>query len=60
MKRVIAALIVGLAVGYKMGYGDGTDGRSSIVARTVDRFGASKIKTAEREREKKMQDASKP
>jgi hypothetical protein len=60
MKRLILALIVGVALGYRWGYREGTDGKPSIVARTLDRFGTSKLKDAQDAREKRVQDASRP
>jgi len=60
MKRVLLALIVGVALGYNWGYGEGTNGRPSIVARTLDVFGTSKVKEAQEARERRVQDASKP
>jgi hypothetical protein len=60
MKRVIVALLVGLAAGYRIGYGDGNDGRPSIVQRTLDRFGTSKVKSAQDTREQRVEQASKP
>jgi hypothetical protein len=57
---MIAALIAGLALGYSWGYGEGTRGMPSIAARTLDRFGASKMKTAQNNRDKSIQDASRP
>jgi hypothetical protein len=60
MKRVILALLVGLAMGYGWGYGDGNDGKPTIVARTLDRFGTSKIKAAQDAREKRVDEASRP
>ena len=60
MKRLILALIVGVALGYHWGYGEGTDGKPSIAARTLDRFGTSKMKDAQESREKRVQDASRP
>lgn len=60
MKRVIVALIIGVSVGYKWGFGDGTDGRPSIVQRTLDKFGTSKIKAAQEARDKRVEEASRP
>jgi hypothetical protein len=60
MKRFVVALIVGLIMGYTWGYGEGSDGKPSIVARTLDRFGTSKVKAAQEAREKRVEDASKP
>lgn len=60
MKRFTLALIVGLIVGYSWGYGEGSDGKPSIVARTLDRFGSSKIKAAQEAREKRVEEAGKP
>jgi hypothetical protein len=60
MKRVILALIIGVAVGYKWGFGEGTDGRPSIVERTLDRFGTSKVKAAQETRQRRVDEASRP
>jgi hypothetical protein len=60
MKRVIVALIIGIAFGYKWGFGDGSDGRPSIVERTLDKFGTSKVKEAQEARQKRVDEASKP
>jgi hypothetical protein len=60
MKRVILALIIGVAVGYKWGYGEGTDGQPSVVERTLDRFGTSKVKAAQEARQRRVDEASKP
>ena len=60
MKRVILALIIGVAMGYRWGYSEGTGGRPSVVTRTLDRFGTSKVKAAQEAQEKRVQDASKP
>ncbi len=60
MKRLVIALIVGLAMGYHWGYGDGTGGRGSIVTRTMDRFGSSKIRAAREQNDRRIDDASKP
>jgi hypothetical protein len=60
MKRLILALIVGLALGYNWGYGEGTARKPSIVARTLDRFGSSKLKDAQEAQERRVQDAGKP
>ena len=60
MKRVIVALIVGVAVGYNWGFGDGTDGRPSIVERTLDKFGTSKVRAAQEARQKRVDEAIKP
>jgi hypothetical protein len=60
MVRVIVALLIGLTLGYKMGYGDGEAGKPTVVARTLDKFGTSKVKAAQEAQEKRVQDASKP
>jgi hypothetical protein len=60
MKKVLVAVILGVAAGYHWGYGEGVAGQPSIVARTLDRFGTSKIKAANRAREERIQEASKP
>jgi hypothetical protein len=59
MKRVIVALIIGAAMGYHWGYDEGSDGKPSIVARTLDRFGTSKIKAAQEEHERRIQEVTK-
>ena len=38
MRRAIAALIVGLALGYHWGYGDGNDGRRTVASRGSGAF----------------------
>ena len=60
MKRAILGLIIGVAVGYQWGYGEGTDGKASIVSRTLDRFGTSKVKAAQQQKEQRVQEASRP
>ena len=60
MKRLIAVLLIGLAMGYKFGYTDGTEGRESVVTRTLDRFGTSKLRKAQAEHDRRVEEASKP
>jgi hypothetical protein len=60
MKRLIAALLVGLAVGYKYGYGDANNGRESVFNRALDRFGAAKVRAAQADRDRRMEEASRP
>lgn len=60
MRRLILALIVGLAMGYNWGYDDGHGGRASIVSRTLDRFGTSKLRAASERNDRRIDDASKP
>ena len=60
MKRLILALVVGLAMGYNWGYSDGTGGRASIVSRTLDRFGASKLRAASERNDRRIDEAGKP
>ena len=60
MKRIIVALLVGLAAGYHYGFDDATTGRESIVSRTLDRFGTSKIRNAQAAQDRRIQEASKP
>ncbi len=60
MKRVILALLVGLAMGYHFGYGDGTDGKSTIITRTLERFGTSKVRAAQEANNRRIEEASKP
>ena len=60
MKRVILALLVGLAAGYHYGFDDATVGRDSIMSRTLDRFGTSKIRNAQEAQDRRILEASKP
>ncbi|HWH50019.1 MAG TPA: hypothetical protein VN651_00630 [Gemmatimonadaceae bacterium] len=60
MKRVIASLILGLALGYEWGYREGNEGKPPVVARTLDHFGASKIRAAQEARDERVEEASKP
>jgi hypothetical protein len=60
MRRAIVALIVGLALGYHWGYGDGDAGRGTVAHRALERFGASKVKAAQDAEEKRIQEASRP
>jgi hypothetical protein len=60
MKRLIIGLILGLAMGYHWGYDEGSHGKDSVVARTLERFGTSKIKAAQDAQNKRVDEASKP
>jgi hypothetical protein len=60
MKRVILALIIGLAMGYHWGYDEGVDGKPSIMARALEHFGATRIKAAQDAQNKRVEDATKP
>ena len=60
MRRIVVALIVGLAIGYQWGYGEGTQGMQSVVSRTLERFGTSKIKAAQDTQNKRVDEAGKP
>jgi hypothetical protein len=60
MKRVIVALIIGIAVGYSWGFGEGADGKPSVVERTLDRFGTSKVRAAQEARQRRVDEALKP
>jgi len=60
MKRLLVALLVGLAAGYHYGFDDATVGRESIVSRTLDRFGSSKIRNAQAAQERRVDEASRP
>lgn len=60
MRRMIVALIVGLALGYNWGYRDGDGGRGMIVTRALEKFGVSKVKNAEAAREQKVDEAGRP
>jgi hypothetical protein len=60
MLKVLVAVIIGVAAGYHWGYGEGAGGQPSVVQRTLDRFGTSKIKAASEARDKRIDDAGKP
>lgn len=60
MRRLIVGLILGLAMGYHWGYDEGTQGKESVVSRTLERFGTSKIKAAQDAQNKRVDEASKP
>ena len=47
-------------MGYSWGYGEGTEGKPSIVSRTLDRFGTSKVKAAQDAHNKRIDEAGKP
>ena len=60
MKKVVVALILGLAMGYHWGYDEGSDGKPSVALRVLDKFGASKLKTAQDAQNRRVEEASKP
>jgi len=60
MFKVLVAVIIGLAAGYHWGYGEGAGGQPSVVQRTLDRFGTSKIKAANDAQDKRIEEAGKP
>jgi hypothetical protein len=54
MWKLLIVLIVGLAMGYHWGYDEGSGGKPSIVARSLDHFGTSKLKAAQEARDKRV------
>jgi len=60
MKPLLLGLTLGLAVGYWQGFGDGRTGRDNIAVRTLNKFGAAKLRAAQDERAKKAEDAARP
>jgi hypothetical protein len=60
MKPLFFGLVLGLAVGYWQGFGDGRTGRDNVAVRALNAFGASKIKAAEESRAKSRDEASRP
>ena len=60
MKPLIVGLLLGLAVGYWQGFGDGKTGRDNIAVRALNAFGANKIKAAEESRAERVREASRP
>jgi hypothetical protein len=60
MKRLIIALIVGVAMGYRWGYTDGDGGKGTVVNRALERFGTSKVKAMQEAHDKRVDEASRP
>jgi hypothetical protein len=60
MKPLIVGLLLGLAVGYWQGLGDGRRGRDNIAVRTLNAFGVGKIKAANEARTRTAEDAGRP
>jgi hypothetical protein len=60
MKPLLFGLVLGLAVGYWQGFGDGKTGRDNVAVRALNAFGASKIKAAEESRARSRDEASRP
>ena len=60
MKPLILGLVLGLSVGYWQGFGDGKAGKDNIAVRTLNRFGAAKLKAAQADRARKTEDAARP
>jgi len=53
MKPLIVGLLLGMAVGYWQGFGDGKKGRDNA-------FGANKIRAAQESRARSRDEASRP
>ena len=60
MKPLIVGLLLGLAVGYWQGFGDGRTGRDNVAIRALNAFGVGKIKAAQDRRARTAEDASRP
>jgi len=60
MKRLIIALIVGLAMGYNWGYDEATAGKPSVIGRVLDKFGASKMRAERDAYDQRVQEAARP
>ena len=60
MRRTIVALIVGLAMGYHWGYGDGNGGLPTVASRMLERFGTSKVRAAREANDRRIEEASRP
>ena len=60
MKRLVIALIVGVAMGYHWGFDEGSAGKESIVARTLERFGTRTMQEAQEKHGRAIEEASKP
>jgi len=60
MKPLIVGLLLGLAVGYWQGFGDGKTGRDNVAVRALNAFGVAKIKAAEESRARSQDEAARP
>jgi hypothetical protein len=60
MLKAMVALIIGVSAGYYWGYGEGFRKEPSVVARSLDYFGLSRLKHSQHSRERAMQDAMRP
>jgi hypothetical protein len=60
MKPLFLGLLLGMAVGYWQGFGDGRKGRDNVAVRVLNAFGVSKIRAAEESRAKSRDEASRP
>ena len=60
MFKVLVVLLVGLGIGYMWGYGEGFEQQPTVLARSLDKFGISRVKHAQSARERTVQDALKP
>ena len=60
MKKAILALVIGAALGYGAGYVDARAGKATVVSRTLDKFGISKVRDAQSAREARVQAVIKP
>jgi hypothetical protein len=60
MVKLLAALIIGLGFGYYMGYDEGYRKEPSVVTRSLDYFGLSRVRHAQTARERNVQEALKP
>jgi hypothetical protein len=60
MIRALVGLILGLSIGYYWGYGEGFRKEPSVVMRSLNKFGLSRVSQAQTARERTVQDALKP
>jgi hypothetical protein len=60
MKPLIVGVLLGLAIGYWQGFGDGRTGRDNVAVRALNAFGVSKIKAAEESRARSRDEAARP
>ena len=59
MRRVVIALIIGVAMGYHWGFDEGSAGKESIVARTLEHFGTKTIKAAQDAHQQRLDEVMK-
>ena len=60
MKGILLGLLLGAIIGYAWGFGDAKEGKPSVMARALDRFGVSQVKDARATREREVESTARP